>query len=172
MQSFGIKRDLHEGRYRLREVFWGLENVQPLKKCVGDGSLLKKIIEETQVRLTPRTRYMYVDDEDGSLVVGLHYVRTADERYLYLDVIHELVHVKQYLDGRELFDEAYSYVDRPTEIEAYQCAVEEARKIGMSDDAIADYLYVEWVTRKEHARLLKTLGVESKPRGSSRVNSP
>lgn len=166
MNSFRLNRDLPEGRYKLREVFSGLENVEPLKKCVGNGSLLKKIFEETFVTLTPSTRYMYINDEDGSLVVGLDYLRIADTRHLYLDVIHELVHIKQYLDGRELFDESYSYVDRPTEIEAYQCTVEEGRKIGMSDDSIAEYLYVEWITRKEHRKLLKTLGVKASTHAS------
>lgn len=159
MQAFKVNRDLPEGRYKLRDVFSGLEDVEPLKKSVGNSSVLKKIIDNGHVTITPDTRYMYVNDEDGGLVVGLDYLRTADTRYLYLDVIHELVHVKQYLDGKALFDESYSYVDRPTEIEAYQCTVEEGRKIGMDDDAIAEYLYVEWVTRKEHARLLRTLGV-------------
>ncbi len=160
MQLFRINRDLPEGRYRLLDIFSGLEEVEPLRKCVGNPSILKKILRGTYVTLTPDTQYMYVDDGDGSLVVGSEYLRTADTHYLYLDVIHELVHVKQFLDGRELFDESYSYVDRPTEIEAYLCTVEEGRKIGMTDDALAEYLYVEWVTRKEHARLLKTLGVK------------
>ncbi len=102
---------------------------------------------------------MHVDDEDGSLVVGLQYLRDADEQYLYLDIIHELVHVKQYLDGRELFDDEYSYADRPTEIEAYQYTVEEGRRLGMTNEAIARYLYVEWITGKEFARMLETLGV-------------
>jgi hypothetical protein len=159
MQSFKVNRDLPEGRYRLREVFSGFEDVEQLKRSVGKSVVLKKIINGTYVTLTPDTRYMYVNDEDGSLVVGSDYLRNADTRYLYLDLIHELVHVKQFLDGKKLFDESYSYVDRPTEIEAYQCAVEEGRKIGMDDDAIAEYLYVEWITRKEHARLLRTLGV-------------
>jgi hypothetical protein len=159
MQSFKVNRDLPEGRYRLREVFSGFEDVEQLKRSVGKSVVLKKIINGTYVTLTPDTRYMYVNDEDGSLVVGSDYLRNADTRYLYLDLIHELVHVKQFLDGKKLFDESYSYVDRPTEIEAYQCAVEEGRKIGMDDNAIAEYLYVEWITRKEHARLLRTLGV-------------
>lgn len=163
MQSFRVNRDLPEGRYRLREIFSGLEEVEPLNRCVGGAKFLKKIFEETDITLTPDTSYMYVNDEDGSLVVGLEYLKTADARYLYLDIIHELVHVKQYLEERELFDESYSYVDRPTEIEAYRCAVEEGRKIGMTDDALAEYLYVEWITRKEHARLLKTLGVQASP---------
>jgi hypothetical protein len=163
MQSFRVNRDLPEGRYRLREVFAGLEEVEPLNAYVGSPKQLRKILEETDVTLTADTSYMYVNDGDGSLVVGLAYLQTADAQYLYLDLIHELAHAKQYLDGRELFDESYSYVDRPTEIEAYQCTMKEARKIGMADDAIAEYLYVEWITRREHARLLKTLGILATP---------
>jgi hypothetical protein len=142
-------------------VFSGLEGTESLIQCVGDPITLKSMFRETYVTITRDTRYMYVNDEDASLVVGLDYLRTADERYLYLDVLHELVHVRQLLDGMELFDESYSYVDRPTEIEAYKCAVAEGRKLGMNDDAIAEYLYVEWITRKEHARLLRTLGVKT-----------
>jgi len=171
MNSFKINRELLGGRYKLREIFSGLEGADPLTKYMGNSGLLEKIVERTEVTLTEDTNYMYVNDEDGSLVVGLSYLKTADARYLYLDVIHELVHVKQYLDGRELFDESYSYVDRPTEIEAYRYAVEEARRIGMSDDALKDYLYVEWITRKEHERLLKALGVVS-TLGRARSKNP
>lgn len=159
MQSFKVNRDLPEGRYRLIDVFSGLEEAESLGTCVGNAKLLARILRETEVTLSPEDGYMYVNDGDGSLVVGLEYLRKADVHYLYLDIIHELVHIKQYLEGKELFDNRYSYVDRPTEVEAYQCCVEESRKLGMTDDALAEYLYVEWITRKDHARLLKTLGV-------------
>ena len=122
---------------------------------------MKQILEETQVTLTDEDWYMYINDEDGSLVVGLDYLKTGDSKHLYLDAIHELVHVKQFLQGKNLFDHSYSYVDRPTEIEAYRCCVEEGRKIGMPESEIAEYLYVEWITRQDHARLLKTLGVNT-----------
>jgi len=159
MSAFTANRTLPLGRHKLKEVFSGIEEAEPLKRCVGNSGLLDKILDETYVSLTPEDGYMYVNDEDGSLVVGADYLRTGSDNYLYLDIIHELVHVKQYLQGKNLFDENYSYVDRPTEIEAYQCSVEEARRIGMDDDALAEYIYVEWISRKEHARLLKTLGV-------------
>ena len=154
-----MNRELSEGRYRLRDVFSGLDKVEALAKCVGTKRLLTRILEETMVTLTHEDGYMYVNDEDGSVVVGLNYLKTGDTNELYLDVIHELVHVKQYLQGKNLFDNAYSYVDRPTEIEAYRCCVEEGRRIGMPEDEIAEYLYVEWVSRRDHAKLLKTLGV-------------
>ena len=142
--------------------------METLNRYVGDPFLLGKILEATEVTVTAQADYMHVNDMDGSLFVGLEYLRNGELRHLYLDIIHELIHIRQYLEGKELFDEKFSYVDRPTEIEAYQCAVDEARKIGMSEDAIADYLYVEWITTKEHQRLLKVLGVRS-PNDRSRV---
>ena len=160
MEPFRVNRELPEGRYKLLEVFSGLEGVEPLKNCIGSVTALKRILDQTRVTLAAEDGYMYVNDEDGSLVVGLDYLKHGDSQHLYLDVIHELVHVKQFLQGKNLFDGRYSYVDRPTEIEAYRCCVEEARRIGMREDAITEYLYVEWITRKDHARLLKTLGVD------------
>ena len=137
-----------------------------LNRYVGDPSLLGKILEVTEVTVTNQADYMHVNDMDGSLFLGLEYLRSGELRHIYLDIIHELIHIRQYLEGKELFDEKFNYVDRPTEIEAYQCTVEEARKMGMSEDAIADYLYVEWITTKEHQRLLKALGVHSQNDGS------
>lgn len=161
VKSFRVNRDLPAGRYRLPLVFSGLENVRPLNKCIPNSLLLRKILDETEVTLTANgTRYMHVNDEDGSLVVGMKYLHDADERYLYLDIIHELIHVKQYLEGKELFDEEYSYADRPTEIEAYQYTVEEGRRLGMTEQEIAQYLQVEWMTKKEFARMLETLRVK------------
>jgi hypothetical protein len=153
-----MNRNMPEGRYRLKEVFSGLEGAEALKKHVKPG-VLKQILEGTRLTLTSEDCYMYVNDEDGSIVVGSDYLRTGDTKHLYLDIIHELVHVKQFLEGKNLFDNTYRYVDRPTEIEAYRCCVEEGRSIGMLEDEIAEYLYVEWVSKKDHGRLLKTLGV-------------
>ena len=51
-------------------------------------------------------------------------------------------------------------MDRPTEIEAYALVVEEARRLGMSEDDIAKYLYVEWASPMDHERLCRRLGVD------------
>jgi hypothetical protein len=160
---FTANRSLPEGSYGLRAVFSGLDDVEPLIKCMGGPSTLKQILDRTRVTLKEEDGYMYVNDEDGSLVVGLEYLKSGKAVHLYLDVIHELVHVKQFLEGRNLFDNRYTYVDRPTEIEAYQCCVEEGRKIGMSEGAIAEYLYVEWISKADHTRLLKALRVKGAP---------
>jgi len=158
--TFIANRSLPEGSYSFREVFSGLDNVEPLINCMGDASTLRNILDRTRVTLKDEDGYMYVNDEDCSLIVGLEYLKSGEAIHLYLDVIHELVHVKQFLQGRNLFDRRYSYVDRPTEIEAYRCCIAEGRKIGMSERAIGEYLYVEWITEADHARLLKTLRVK------------
>src|SRR6266568_141408 len=111
--------------------------------------------------VVPEDMYMYIDDTAGNVVAGLGYLRQGDEKILYLDILHELTHIRQWHAGRELWDRRYNYVDRPTEVEAYQVAVDEARRLGMRDREIADYLRVEWTSREEHERLCKHLGVRS-----------
>jgi len=39
-------------------------------------------------------------DYDGRLLIGLHYLGTGDFTDIHLDVVHELVHVKQVMNGK------------------------------------------------------------------------
>lgn len=157
LDSVRINRNLSVLTYQFFDVFQGFENLDCVKSIFGDKT--KEVLSGLKVVLFPRRGYLAVDDENGYILVSSHYLKTADERYLYLDVVHELVHVRQFMEGKELFDERYSYVDRPTEIEAYVHTLREARKLGMNDDELADYLKVEWITDDEFERFLRTLGV-------------
>jgi hypothetical protein len=165
-----INRDVEVLAYDLTRIFQGFERVRAVRDIFGDKT--DEVLNRTKVVLYPRKGYLGVDDERGWILLSEPYLKTADERYLYLDVIHELVHVKQFMDGRDLFDERYSYVDRPTEIEAYSVAVKEARRIGFTDKEIAEYLKVEWITQEELERLLKSMGVNTKPAPRSGHDSP
>jgi hypothetical protein len=78
---------------------------------------------------------------------------------IYLDIIHELVHVRQFMEGKELFDDNYSYIERPTEVEAFRHAVAEARNLGLSDERICAYLKTEWLSDDDLKRLTETLNV-------------
>ena len=102
---------------------------------------------------------MHVNNEDATIVIGLHHLKTSDKKILYLDIVHELVHVRQQRQGLDLYDKAYSYVDRPTEVEAYTITVQEARRLGMKDSEIYDYLHVEWITSDEHKKLATSVGL-------------
>jgi len=74
-------------------------------------------------------------------------------------VIHVLFHVKQFLDGRDLYDQTFEYVDRPTEIEAYRYTIDEAKRLQMSEDEILKYLRVDAVDDSELGRLIEKIGV-------------
>ncbi|MDA4131581.1 MAG: hypothetical protein OK454_00450 [Thaumarchaeota archaeon] len=155
-----MKRDATTGSFPFLDVFMGFEALEAVRSMFGDKT--EKVLTDLRVDIQARPGYLRVDDETGNIVISGEYLRTGDERYLYLDVVHELVHVRQFIEGKELFDRRYSYVDRPTEIEAYQACVAEGRKIGMENDEVLEYLRVEWITEEEFGRLLASVGVKPK----------
>ncbi|MDA4122882.1 MAG: hypothetical protein OK456_06870 [Thaumarchaeota archaeon] len=156
-KGVAINRGHQTGSFAFREVFTGFEEIDAVKSIFLDRT--KEVLLDLKVDLKARQGYLHVDDESGHIVVSHEYLKTGDERFLYLDVVHELVHIRQFMEGKELFDSRYSYLDRPTEIEAYAAAAEEAKRIGMKRDEIVDYLRVEWVTEDEFQRLLSRMGI-------------
>jgi len=157
-----IKKDVSISYHSFVDVFKGFEKVEAVRAIFGDKT--EKVLAGLSVVLSPRMGYLHIDGSNGAIIISAPYLKSADERYIYLDLIHELVHVRQYMKGMELWDERYSYVDRPTEIEAHIHAVREARRIGMKDEEIVDYLRVEWINKEEFERLLKVLNVRLKTR--------
>jgi len=103
--------------------------------------------------------YMGVSDDDGHLMVNKRYLSTGRKEDIYLDVVHELCHVKQHMEGKELFDPRYDYVDRPTEIEAYRYALLEAKRLGLSNAEIRVYLKTEMMSNQALDRLIRNMGV-------------
>jgi GNAT superfamily N-acetyltransferase len=57
------------------------------------------------------------------------------------------------------FDSRYSYVERPMEVEAYRYTVQEAKRIGLSDERICQYLRTEWINDSDFNRLAKAVNV-------------
>jgi len=160
-EGIEINRRPHTGSFSFREIFAGFEEIDVVRSIFHDDT--QRVLADLKVDLKARPGYLHVDDESGHVVVSHDYLRVGDERYLYLDVIHELVHIRQFIEGKELFDARYSYLDRPTEIEAYTAAAKEAERIGMNTDEIIEYLRVEWVTEDEFQRLLVGMGIKPKP---------
>jgi hypothetical protein len=153
-----IAQNVSSGTHRFDDVFVGFEHVQAVRKIFG-----KKVVKELNsltVEVFPKEGYMGVSDYDGHIVASQPYLNDGEEWCIYLDVVHELVHVRQFREGKNLFDSRYGYVDRPTEIEAYQIGTEEARKIGLTDEEIFSYLEVPWISKEEHRRLAKACQVE------------
>lgn len=152
-----INRSLMPGIYPLSKVISGMEKFTVLRSIFGKDP--RKVVAKTKVILSRRDFYAYIDVPKKSLAIGHKYYQSASDLYLCLDVIHELVHIRQLSEGRDLFDPNFSYVDRPTEIEAYKIAASQARKFGLKGKALREYLEVDWVAKKDSARLLRRLGL-------------
>jgi len=139
------------------EYFKDFDKVDAVRGIFGEKTA--EVLRNLKVDLTRFSGYMYVDSSTGHLVVSARYLKSGDKVDIYLDLIHELYHVRQLMEGKELFDPQYSYVERPTEIEAYRYTVQEARRLGLSDERICEYLKTEWISDRDLKVLAKAVNV-------------
>jgi len=140
------------------DYFKGFEKIEAVRKIFGEQT--EEVLCNLRVEFTPFAGYMGVNGSNGHLMVNPHYLKNGDKLDVYLDVIHELVHVRQHREGRELFDSNYSYAQRPTEVEAYRYTVEEARRLRLSDDRICEYLKTPWMSSEDLKQLAQSLNVK------------
>ena len=150
------------GEYKLSEVFAGLESSSALLKIFGSKSQMVKIVKHLKLRVERSDSGLWLDRDTGTICIGSKHLTAAKSDFLYLDVIHVLVHVKQFLEGKELYDQAFEYVDRPTELEAYRTTVAEARRIGMDEDEILRYLRMDAVDDSELGKLMEKIGIRAR----------
>lgn len=139
------------------DYFKGFDKVDAVRQIFGERT--GEVLSNLRIEFNGRRGYMGVSDIDGHLMISAYYLNEGDVTDIYLDIIHELVHVRQFIDGKELFDGRYNYIERPTEVEAFQHAVEEARNLGLSDERICDYLKTEWMSDDDLKRLTEILHV-------------
>ena len=144
---------------KFTDFFEGFEKVEAVRELFHAQT--DTVLKNLKIEFFSRRGYMGVSDEDGHLMISADYLKNGDERDIYLDIIHELVHVKQFMNGIELHDHRFNYSDRPTEIEAYSHTVKEARRIGMTDAEIYEYLNMDWMTSDEVKKLASTLNVKT-----------
>jgi len=155
-----IQREAKVTMHPFTDFFKGFEKVEAVRRVFGDKT--EEVLNNLKVEIAGFRAYMGVSDRDGHLLVSAYYLEHGDVVDIYLDVIHELVHVKQWMDGRELFDSDFAYIERPTEVEAYKIAVEEARRIGLSEERICEYLKTEWMSDEDFERLAWAMDVDCK----------
>lgn len=148
------------GEYKLSEVFTGLGSSSVHSKIFGSKAQMTKTMKHLKLRVEKGDSGLWLDRNTGAICIGAKHLTTAKSDFLYLDVIHVLVHVRQFLEGKELYDQAFEYVDRPTELEAYRTTVAEARRVGMDEDEILKYLRMDAVDDSELGKLMERIGVK------------
>ncbi len=152
-----VKRDVEVSMHPFMDYFKGFEKVKAVRKIFGEKT--EDVLNNLRVEFAGMRAYMGVSDDDGHLLVSAYYLKNGDLLDIYLDVIHELVHVKQFLQGKELFDSDFRYIERPTEVEAYHVAVEEAKRLGLNDEMICAYLRTEWMDEEDFVKLTQAMNV-------------
>lgn len=157
--AVSINRDATVILHPFTDFFKGFEKIGAVRATFGDKT--EQVLGNLKVEFFSfKFGYMGVSDIDGHILISTFHLKNSQFKVLYLDVIHELVHVKQFMDGKELFSTEYEYVDSPVELEAYRHAVKEAKRIGMKDAEIIEYLKAEWIEPEAHKRLVKAVGIE------------
>jgi hypothetical protein len=145
------------------KFFRGFDTNPSVRQLFGPRT--KRVLESLKVEFfSARFGYMGTSDVDGHLLVSTHHLSDSEFRTVYLDIVHELCHVKQFRAGKPLFYPKLSYVDAPSEIEAYRFTVAEGLRIGMTRRQLVDYLKVEWISPAEHRRLARRCGLGPKAR--------
>lgn len=189
-REFRPARDLPAGRYPLLEVFRGLSETPAFRKYPGDDREIRAIARSSWVSVSDGRGWMYVAPRTVPAEIraaGFEMITSAEEEIvvarkhlsrsrtldLYLDIIHEFLHILQRRHGRELWPGLkVPYVDRHTEIEAYAFSVAEARRLGVPDSYLRRYLEVFWLTPPDYLRLLTNLGVRPPTKRARARRSP
>jgi hypothetical protein len=174
--EFAFDRRTTLGRHPLLAVFRGLDLVPPFSRYPASATARRRVVRHASVELVRGPVWMYVAPHEvppfakavgwkpvtsdaDCIVVGRSHLARSPAITVYLDILHELYHVFQRRVGRDLWDLSNGYAGSPTELEAYAFAVAEARRLGATDRYLRGYLKVDWIDTKEHARLVRNLGV-------------
>jgi hypothetical protein len=149
-----VDRTLPPGAHLFVDVLPGVSGSPALARVAADPAVRARLLEAARVEIRAGRGYAFVDVDAPSIVMSDWYFREGDERDLYLDLLHELTHLRQLEEGLDLWDERFEYVDRPTEIEGYAVAIEEGRRLGMGDEDVVRHLSNPWMTAADVQRLL------------------
>ncbi len=165
------------GRHPLLKVFVGFERTVPFRKYPGDDREIRAVAARTSAQIVEGPGWMYVappktppeiraagfrmvETPKDVIVVSRSHLVNSPRMDVYLDIVHEFLHILQRKQGREIWpDRKIAYADRPTEIEAYAFAVAEARRLRVPDRYLREYLRVTWIRKAEFLRLLRNVGV-------------
>jgi hypothetical protein len=149
-----VVRGLPPGMHRYLELLPRAAESPGMVRVAADPQARARLLATAQVRIEQMRSFCWVDIAVPCIVLSQDYYREGSTLDLYLDLLHELTHVRQVGEGRDVWDEAYEYVDRPTEIEAYAVAVSEGRRLGMTDAEVVLHLSNPWMSSKDVQRLV------------------
>lgn len=148
-----VVRTLGSGMHPYRSLLPRLEESPAARWIESPSTRLGPLLDGARIRIKPGEGYVWVDVKIPAIVLIEDYYRRGNPVDLYLDLVHELTHLRQLAEGKNLWDHSLAYVDRPTEIEGYAVAVKEGTRLGMNEDEVIRHLSNPWMSEAEVARL-------------------
>jgi hypothetical protein len=168
------------------DYFKGFEKVEAVRNVFGDET--EAVLARLKIGfISNKQMYMGIRDDDGNIAVGTYHLRHSTTRVLYLDIVHELFHIKQWMRDKEWFTAEHEkfmgnfslYYVSPIEVPAYKHAVREAERLGMPPDEIVEYLKMMPVHPRIWNGFLKEMGLvgaaaghTAKPKGYEKERLP
>ncbi len=153
-----VVRNLTNGDHPYRKLLPRIDESPVRRRIETQTTPFLQLVERAVVRIKKRERgYCYVDVAVPAVTVTEQYYRNGNDLDLYLDLAHELTHLRQHLEGENIWDHDTPYVDRSTEIEGYAVAIEEGRRLGMTEADVRNHLSNPWMSKEEVTRLLENI---------------
>jgi hypothetical protein len=152
-----VVRTLESGKHPYRGLLPRFEESPAARRIESAAFPIGALLDSARVLIKPHKGYCYVDVNIPAIVLSETYYAQANPLDLYLDLAHELTHLRQLAEGKNLWDHSLHYVDRPTEIEGYAVAVEEGLRLGMTEEQVVKHLSNPWLNNDEVARLRKNI---------------
>jgi hypothetical protein len=152
-----VNRTLGCGMHPYRLLLPRLEESPVARRIETPTTPIGPLMDGARVKIRKGDGYLYVDVKIPAIVLIENYYHRANPLDLYLDLAHELTHLRQFAEGGNIWDHSLHYVDRPTEIEGYAVAVEEGVRLGMTEDEIIQHLSNPWLDDNEVVRLRRNI---------------
>jgi len=152
-----VVRTLGAGIHPYRDLLPRADESPAVRRIETPAMPIGTLLESARVRIKPGEGYCWVDIKIPAITLIEEYYRQANPLDLYLDLMHELTHLRQHAEGRDIWDHSLHYVDRPTEIEGYAVAVEEGMRLGMDEDEVIRHLSNPWMSDEEVSRLRRNI---------------
>ena len=156
---FPPQRGLEAGYHPFLALLPGALESPALRLVGTDRFPGRMVLQTANVCLVSTQGYCWVDETVPCIILTQSYYETGSDFDLYLDLLHEATHIRQVLEGRDVWDQTCPYHKRPTEIEGYAVAVSECRRLGVSEKDIIAHLSNPWLTDAQVAELLAGIDV-------------
>lgn len=152
-----LNRSLGLGMHGYLEVFPGALSSPGMRRVARTPQARRELLENAKVHISAMPGFAYINTRVPCIELAWTYFEVGSHLDLYLDMLHEVTHLRQLSEGADLWDNNFSYVDRITEIEGYAVAVEEGRRLGMTPEAIRAHLHNPWMSEADVTRLERSI---------------